>query len=416
MVSVFTPSHEPRFLDDCLGTLQAQTLRDWEWIVVLNHGARWQPRRPDRRVRVVVRDELNGVGAAKRHACELARGELLVELDHDDQLRSDALASIERAFDEHPDVGFVFSNFAQIAADGTRSDERFDERNGWLYRDVDVDGRRVLECAAMEASPHNVSYIWFAPNHVRAFRRSVYEAAGGYDPVQDVLDDQDLMCRMFQLTDFHLIDECLYLQRLHPANTQRVSAINARIQSDTVALYDRHVEQNALAWTRRRGLVALDLGAAHNKPAGYLGVDRHAGPGVDIVADVTEGIDLPDSSVGVVRAVDFLEHVPDKIALFNELYRILAHGGLLLSITPSTDGRGAFQDPTHVAFYNENSFWYFTEAEYARYVPEITCRFQASRLVTYYPSDWHEQRQISYVAANLIAVKDGPRQGGMLLI
>ena len=33
---------------------------------------------------------------------------------------------------------------------------------------------------------------------------------------------------------------------------------------------------------------------------------------------------------------------------------------MLLSLTPSTDGRGAYQDPTHVAFYNENSFWYYT--------------------------------------------------------
>ena len=67
----------------------------------------------------------------------------------------------------------------------------------------------------------------------------------------------------------------------------------------------------------------------------------------------------------MIRAVDFLEHVPDKVALFNELYRLLAHGGMLLSLTPSTDGRGAFQDPTHVAYYNENSFWYFTDANYA---------------------------------------------------
>jgi SAM-dependent methyltransferase len=114
--------------------------------------------------------------------------------------------------------------------------------------------------------------------------------------------------------------------------------------------------------------------------------------------------------------VDFLEHVPDKAGLFNELYRVLAPNGLLLSLTPSTDGRGAFQDPTHVAFYNENSFWYYTNAEYAKFVPEIACRFQVSRLVTYFPSDWHRANNISYVSANLIAVKDGARNGGRLLI
>lgn len=415
-VSVFTPSHQTRYLDDCLRTLLAQTFADWEWIVVLNQGARWRPAVEDSRLRVVVKDDLVGVGAAKRHACSLARGEFLVELDHDDELRSDALELIVGTFDEHPEVGFVYSQFAQIRGDGSRDDQRFDERNGWVYREAKVDGRAVLQCDSMEPYPHNVSYIWFAPNHVRAFRSDVYEMTGGYDATRDVLDDQDIMCRMYQLTEFHLVEECIYLQRVHEKNTQRESEINARIQQETVALYDHYIEPNALAWARRRGLLALDLGSAHNKPAGYVGVDQYEGPGVDIVADVTRGLELPDSSVGVIRASDFLEHVPDKVAIFNELYRLLAHGGILLSLTPSTDGRGAFQDPTHVAYYNENSFWYFTQSEFSRFVPEITCRFQSSRLVTYFPSEWHEQHKIPYVCANLIAIKDGPRQGGFLLI
>lgn len=415
-VSVFTPSHWPRFLDDCLRALLAQTFEDWEWIVVLNNGARWRPCVDDPRLRLVVEEDLAGIGAAKRHACSLARGDLLVELDHDDELRSDALELLVSAFDAHPEAGFVFSQFAQIREDGSRDDSRFDERNGWSYREATVDGRPVLQCDAMEPYPHNVSYIWYAPNHVRAFRREIYEMTTGYDAARDILDDQDIVCRMYELAGFHLVDECLYLQRLHHGNTQRIADVNARIQQETVVLYDRYIEPNALAWARRCGLHALDLGAAHNKPDGYLGVDQYDGPGVDIVADVTVGLDLPDSSVGVVRAVDFLEHIPDKVALFNEIYRLLAHGGLLLSLTPSTDGRGAFQDPTHVSYYNENSFWYFTQSGYARFVPQIRCRFQVSRLVTYFPSEWHERNQISYVCANLIAIKDGSRQGGLLEI
>jgi hypothetical protein len=68
-----------------------------------------------------------------------------------------------------------------------------------------------------------------------------------------------------------------------------------------------------------------------------------------------------------------------------------------------------------VAFYNENSFWYVTDDAYARYVPQLRCRFQVSRLVTYFPSAWHEQHDIPYVSANLIAIKDGSaRNGGPL--
>jgi SAM-dependent methyltransferase len=413
---VFTPSHRNTYLDECLQTLVAQTFEDWEWIVLLNGGNRWRPPHEDPRVRVVMADDLGGIGAVKRHACLISRGEFLVELDHDDLLASHALQRIVEAFDANPDAGFVFSNTAQILADGSRDESRFNEAHGWTYRDATVDGRSVLQTDAMEASPHNVSYIWYAPNHVRAFRRTTYDAAGGYDVERAILDDQDLMCRMYSVADFHRIDECLYLQRMHQANTQREATTNATIQTETVALYDRYIQSNALAWAGRAGLHALDLGAAHNKPPGYLGVDQYEGEGVDIVGDVTHGIDLPDSSVGVIRAVDFLEHVVDKISMFNELYRLLAHGGLLISLTPSTDGRGAFQDPTHVAFYNENSFWYFTDRSYSAFVPPIKCRFQASRLATIFPSDWHKQHNISYVQANLIAIKEGPRQGGLLLI
>jgi O-antigen biosynthesis protein len=414
-VSVFTPSHRPVFLDDCYAALARQTFHDWEWVVVLNSGAMWAPPE-DPRVHLHRADTLTGVGAVKRRACELAGGEILVEYDHDDVLASNALAEIIEAFEAHPDVGFVYSDFAQITSDGTRDDSRFDQRYGWQYRDTTVGGHELLQCDSFEPTPHNVSYIWYAPNHVRAFRNSVYQATGGYDAERDILDDQDLMSRLYQQAEFLHVKKCLYLQRMHGRNTQIDSEINPRIQQETLTLYERDIQANALAWARRRGLRAIDLGAAHRKQPGYLGLDQYDQPGVDIVANVTEGIPLPDDSVGVFRAVDFLEHIPDKIAIFNELYRLLAHGGMLLSMTPSTDGRGAYQDPTHVAFYNENSFWYFTERQYSAFVPEIECRFQTSRLSTYFPSEWHQQHNIPYVGANLIAIKEGSRQGGFLLI
>jgi len=412
-VSVFTPSHRPAYLTEAFASVMAQTFQDWEWIVLLNGGARWSPPEADPRIRIIADDDVTGVGAAKRRACAEAAGDLLVELDHDDLLASQALQSLVKAREEHPGVALFYSHGAQILADGSRDDSRFDPGSGWVYRDAVVDGRDVQYPVSLAPTPHNVSYIWFGPNHVRAFPRTAYEQAGGYDAARTVLDDQDLMCRLYGLGDFHLIDDCLYLQRMHAANTQRDAETNAFIQSETVALYDRYIEGNALAWAARANLLALDLGAAHNKPDGYLGVDQRPGPGVDIVARFPGRLDLPDGSAGVIRAVDFLEHVADKVALINEIYRLLAPGGLLLSQTPSTDGRGAFQDPTHVAFYNENSFWYYTEPGYRNFVPEIVARFQSSRLVTTFPTQWHTRHNIPYVTANLIALKDPmPRNGG----
>jgi O-antigen biosynthesis protein len=396
-LSVFTASHNPAFLDDCLDSLLGQTLDDWEWTVVLNKGARWGPPRPDPRVRVVLDDEVEGVGAAKQRACAEARGEILVELDHDDMLASQALASIHDAFVELPDAGMVYSHSAQILEDGSPDNSTFNQTYGWEYRQATVDGRELRYAVAFEPTPHNLSYIWFAPNHVRAFSRAAYDLAGGYDPARQVLDDLDLMCRLYQVGDFHRIDDCLYLQRVHPDSTQRDEGTNAFIQTETIALYERYIEPNARAWAQRNGLLVLDLSAADIEPDGYRG-------------------DAADGSVGVIRAIDFLQHVTDKVALFNEFHRMLAPGGLLLTQTPSTDGRGAFQDPRNVAFYNQNSFWYFTEAQYQRSVPEITARFQVSRVVTRHPSEWHRAHDIPYVTANLIALKSPmPRNGGPLL-
>lgn len=415
LVSIFTPSHNPEYLDEAFHSVVAQSYTKWEWIVILNGGANWTPPSEDSRVRIYHNDNINGVGAAKKYACSIATGEYLVEFDHDDILISSCLDEVVNAFQDNPDCGFVYSSTAQIDADGNRNDTRFNPHMGWLYDDEVIDDKSVSVARSFAQFPSTVSYIWFAPNHVRAFRRDIYDLVGGYDDSLDILDDQDIMCRMYQSTNFFQIKKCLYLQRIHDNNTQKDQILNQRIQVETVGMYDRYIEQNALAWCRRNNLLALDMGAAHGKPDGYLGVDQYAGPGVDIVADISKGIDLPDNSVGLIRAVDFLEHIPDKISVFNEMYRVLAHGGMILSMTPSTDGRGAFQDPTHVAFYNENSFWYFTNEFYAKYVPEITCKFQVSRMSTFFPSDWHRQHNILYVNANLVAVKDGPRIAGELL-
>jgi len=419
-ITVFTPSHDPKFLDDCYESLRQQTFKDWEWNILHNgpsaedEDSAWTV--DDPRVHIRFLKGTHGVGELKWWACNTAKGDILLEFDHDDVLDHTALEKVVQAFDENPDINFVYSDFAQINEDGTRNDSRFNMNMGWQYSEGMVNGQSVLRCHTMPLFPSTVSYIWFAPNHLRAFRTNIYKQIGGYNQNLYVLDDLDIICRFYQTSGFYHIDECLYLQRVHPGNTQAQPELNGRIQEETVALYDQYIESNALAWAAREGLLAVDLGAAHNRPAGYLGLDMRPGPAVDIVADVTKGLPFEDNSVGVIRASDFLEHIPDKVAIMNECYRVLAHGGMLLSMTPSTDGRGAFQDPTHVAFWNENSFWYYTDANFSKYVPDIACRFQSSRMVTIYPSEWAQHHKIPYVNANLVAIKDGPRIAGELLI
>ena len=86
----------------------------------------------------------------------------------------------------------------------------------------------------------------------------------------------------------------------------------------------------------------------------------------------------------------------------------------LLSQTPSTDDRGAFQDPTHVSFWNSNSFWYYTRADQNRLI-DSPVRFQANRLKNFFPSGWHREHQIVYLKADLLKVA-GCVPGGVAIL
>jgi ubiquinone/menaquinone biosynthesis C-methylase UbiE len=83
---------------------------------------------------------------------------------------------------------------------------------------------------------------------------------------------------------------------------------------------------------------------------------------------LNQGIPLPDNSVGVIWASHILEHLFDKHKILSEIHRVLVDGGWAFIQVPSTDGRGAFQDPTHVSYWNENCFWYYVDKNYARFI------------------------------------------------
>jgi glycosyltransferase involved in cell wall biosynthesis len=411
-VSVFTPSHDTRYLDDAYRSLEQQYFSEWEWIVLLNGKATtWSPPGDDPRVKVSRAPvRLRGrVGALKRAACDLASGEILVELDHDDVISRGCLAQLLDAF-EDPDVVLAYSDFAQINEDGSANHDHFDPSFGWVYTQGTFEGATYERCHAMAPTPHNIGYIWYAPNHVRAFRRTAYDRVGGYNGDLEYLDDQELMSRLYLEGGFAQIRRCLYLQRVHPQNTQRQQRINDAIQEQTVVFYRQFIESLTLAWAKRNGLRCLRL-----RTPMWIGDDPDDRYEDVVVAPDAPVIDAADGSVAVLRAYDVLSRLPRRAQFFNECYRVLAHAGLMLTQTPSTDGRGAFQDPSHTAFYNENSFIYITQAALHDSIPDLASRWQVSHLRTFFPTPGHVDMNIPYVQANLLAIKDGPRQGGPLL-
>ena len=103
--------------------------------------------------------------------------------------------------------------------------------------------------------------------------------------------------------------------------------------------------------------VRLNLGCSDRLEPGFVNVDI-CDP-ADQLVDLRGKWPWETGSVSEIRAWDIIEHLPDRIHTMNEAFRVLKPGGRLDIIVPTTDGRGAFQDPTHVSFWNRNSFFYF---------------------------------------------------------
>ncbi len=106
----------------------------------------------------------------------------------------------------------------------------------------------------------------------------------------------------------------------------------------------------------------LDLGCGSNKQPGFIGMDKRAVSGVDIIHDAEVfPYPLEDESCAVVMASHLLEHIKPwyTIDLFNEIWRILEPGGLFLAVVPYATSFGMMQDPTHCNFFNEATFYYF---------------------------------------------------------
>jgi predicted SAM-dependent methyltransferase len=83
----------------------------------------------------------------------------------------------------------------------------------------------------------------------------------------------------------------------------------------------------------------LHVGCGRARMEGWLNLDIQRLPGVDVVADVTKGLDIPDGAAEAVFAEHFLEHLPlaDALAFLAEVHRVLAPGAWVRLSTPNLD-------------------------------------------------------------------------------
>jgi SAM-dependent methyltransferase len=114
----------------------------------------------------------------------------------------------------------------------------------------------------------------------------------------------------------------------------------------------------------------LNLGCGRNILAGWTNVDWMALPGVDVVADLgacrTTPLPFADDSVDEFLLSHVIEHIPDSLALMQELHRIARAGAKARIRVPHGASDDAWEDPTHVRAYFPGSFGYFSQPYYWR--------------------------------------------------
>lgn len=251
--SIITPTYKTpaHLLARTWASLKNQTHTDWEWVVwddTPTGDDVWRQLygfAADERYRLRAhRSHTHSglIGRVKRQAAMVAEGDIIVELDHDDELTPNCLSELEEAFAD-PEVGFVYSDWCELFADGTSG--RYPK--GWAFGYGDDYWSEQYRCWVMAAPPINattMSHIVSAPNHVRAWRASVYRQLNGHDPTLSVADDYELCVRTFLHTRMVRIPKLLYKQHIGPMTAQRtrnqliqtlVADISARYRADIEA-------------------------------------------------------------------------------------------------------------------------------------------------------------------------------------
>lgn len=129
LISVLVPVYNTpeRWLRRCLDSVLKQAYPHWELCIADDasptpHVKRVLREYADRddRIRVVRRGENGHISAASNSALALAKGEYVVFLDHDDELRPHALLEIAEAINQQPALEVVYSDEDKIDEKGRR--------------------------------------------------------------------------------------------------------------------------------------------------------------------------------------------------------------------------------------------------------------------------------------------------------
>ena len=180
--SILTPVYETPagVLRKMLASVETQSYGDWELCLVDDASSEPHVREilsraaaRDPRIRVEFAEQNSGIVGASNRALELARGEFVVLLDHDDTLHPDALALVAEALDGAPEADYVYSDEDKI----------------------NPAGYHIAPFFKPDWSPERMRTQMYTC-HLSVLRRSLVEEVGGFDPAFEGSQDWDLVLKV----------------------------------------------------------------------------------------------------------------------------------------------------------------------------------------------------------------------------
>ena len=187
LISVVVPAYNTpeRYLRELLDSLRNQFYPRWELCIADDASPKPHVRRileeaarADARIKPVFRPENGHISRATNSALDVATGEFVALLDHDDLLPHDALLHVAQAIQQHPTAGYLYTDEDKIDDRGRRFDPHF--KGGW---------------SPEMALTHNYTH------HLTVIRREIVEKAGRLRPEFNGAQDLDLFLRCFELIE-----------------------------------------------------------------------------------------------------------------------------------------------------------------------------------------------------------------------
>lgn len=193
-VSVIVPAFNVApYIDDCLASIAAQTLADWECIVVddgsTDGTAQRVARHADPRIRLV-RQPNQGVSAARNAGLAAALGAYVLFLDGDDRLHPQAAQRLSAALDARPLAVAAYGSAWAIFEDGSP------------YPQKPLQRRRFVSGDILEAL---LRWQIFLPMGCVLARAQAARELGGFDARLRLSEDWEFFCRLAACGAFHFI-------------------------------------------------------------------------------------------------------------------------------------------------------------------------------------------------------------------